>query len=520
MSTLLDQQTEVHIQLGNGAPAFLPTALGQHYIDIANRRVYQSVGINSVEDWALPLATMKDIQELDLVGDKADVGLGNVENYGVASRSEAELGQANDRYMTPLRVTQLLNALFMPVLDTFMARRDNPHQVTAEQVGALTSEATQLLLDEKLAEGDLAAVAFSGDYDDLSDKPFIPSTPGDIGAATAAQGDKADTAVQPAALTAALADKVDKVTGYDLSQENFTPAEKAKLASLDEAHYKGTYVNLAALEAAHPTASAGNYADVDAGAGDPVLRYIWDASDSEWVAQAGIADPVTAAQVKTLYESNADTNAFTDAEKAKLGGVATGATANPDTDSLGESGTPTNKWFTEARVRAAVLTGLSLADSAVVAATDTVLQAIGKLAARLAMAFDRANHTGEQAISTVTGLQAALDGKAAAMTTRTISGTSGTLVPSDAGKLIICTSASAVTLTIQLESGGAWADASAVHILQLGAGRVTVSDGSGITVNVFSGLTKALRGQYASAALIRAAADSFALSGMLGGTPA
>lgn len=158
MSTLLDQQTEVHVQLGNGAPAFLPTAIGQHYIDIANRRVYQSVGINSVEDWALPLATLTDIQELDLVGDKADVGLGNVENYGVASQSEAELGQANDRYMTPLRVTQLLNALFMPVLDTFMARRDNPHQVTAEQVGALTSEATQLLLDEKLAEGDLAGL--------------------------------------------------------------------------------------------------------------------------------------------------------------------------------------------------------------------------------------------------------------------------------------------------------------------------------------------------------------------------
>ena len=64
MSTLPDQQTEVHVQLGNGAPAFLPTAIGQHYIDIANRRVYQSVGINSVEDWSVPLATMKDIQEL------------------------------------------------------------------------------------------------------------------------------------------------------------------------------------------------------------------------------------------------------------------------------------------------------------------------------------------------------------------------------------------------------------------------------------------------------------------------
>lgn len=156
MSTLLDQQTEVHVQLGNGAPAFLPTAIGQHYIDIANRRVYQSVGINSVEDWSVPLANVADLDALPKT--KVDFGLGNVEDYGVANQSEAELGQANDRYMTPLRVTQLLNALFMPVLDTFMARRDNPHQVTAEQVGALTSEATQLLLDEKLAEGDLAGL--------------------------------------------------------------------------------------------------------------------------------------------------------------------------------------------------------------------------------------------------------------------------------------------------------------------------------------------------------------------------
>lgn len=104
---------------------------------------------------------------------------------------------------------------------------------------------------------------------------------------------------------------------------------------------------------------------------------------------------------------------MTGADKAKLDGVASGATANPDTDSLAESGSPTNKWFTEARVRAALATGLSFADSTVIAATDSFLQIAGKLAARLALAFDRANHTGSQAISTVTGLQTALDGKAA-----------------------------------------------------------------------------------------------------------
>lgn len=75
---------------------------------------------------------------------------------------------------------------------------------------------------------------------------------------------------------------------------------------------------------------------------------------------------------KLLYEANADTNAYTDAEKTKLAGVQAGATAN---------------------------------------ATDAQLR-------------DRATHTGAQAIGTVTGLQTALDGKqplAAALTGTTAS---------------------------------------------------------------------------------------------------
>lgn len=46
----------------------------------------------------------------------------------------------------------------------------------------------------------LARVAYTGSYGDLLNSPIIPSTPGEVGAATAAQGAKADTAVQPAAL--------------------------------------------------------------------------------------------------------------------------------------------------------------------------------------------------------------------------------------------------------------------------------------------------------------------------------
>ena len=40
----------------------------------------------------------------------SDVGLGNVNNYDLASQSEAEAASSNSRYMTPLRVKNLIEA--------------------------------------------------------------------------------------------------------------------------------------------------------------------------------------------------------------------------------------------------------------------------------------------------------------------------------------------------------------------------------------------------------------------------
>lgn len=132
-------------------------------------------------------------------------------------------------------------------------------------------------------------------------------------------------------LSAALDEKVDKVTGFGLSQENFTSAEKSKLAGIEGSHYRGLFSSFAALTSGVTSPVAGDYADVDDGVGSAVERYIWDVSDSEWVKQSGEVSPVTASQVKTLYESNPDTNAFTDSEKSKLTGIAAGATANTGT---------------------------------------------------------------------------------------------------------------------------------------------------------------------------------------------
>lgn len=130
-------------------------------------------------------------------------------------------------------------------------------------------------------------------------------------------------------LQSALDSKVDKVAGMGLSQENFTTAEKNKLALLEEPHFKGLFPTLADLEAAVPNPVPGDYAQVaGANPGDPSVTYVWDDPLNQWVEQA---PEISAAQVKSLYESNPDTNAFTDSEKSKLAGIANGATANTGT---------------------------------------------------------------------------------------------------------------------------------------------------------------------------------------------
>jgi hypothetical protein len=106
----------------------------------------------------------------------------------------------------------------------------------------------------------------------------------------------------------------------------FTDAEKTKLAGLESSHFKGEFVNLAALN--NVTGAAGDYAYVDLGASQDVTTYIWDTTDNKWVDQKGVSTSETAATIKTKYESNANTNAYTDTEKVKLSGIEDGANVN------------------------------------------------------------------------------------------------------------------------------------------------------------------------------------------------
>lgn len=110
---------------------------------------------------------------------------------------------------------------------------------------------------------------------------------------------------------------------------------------LDAADYNdrflGLYASFFNLVAAHPTANAGDYAQVDLGIGSDVIIYAWDVSDNQWSA--------------------------------------IGSSAIASTDALPEGAT--NLYFTTQRTRDATLTGFSPTNSAIIS-TDSVLQALGK----------------------------------------------------------------------------------------------------------------------------------------------
>jgi len=118
----------------------------------------------------------------------------------------------------------------------------------------------------------------------------------------------------------------------------FTDAEKAKLANVTVG-YLGFFADEAALISAHPTGSNGQHSSL--GSTDSI--WTWDADTSAWVDSGNTS---TGDMTKATYDpTNKAADAFNMenmnegatklilqvAERAKLGGIAAGATAN-DTD--------------------------------------------------------------------------------------------------------------------------------------------------------------------------------------------
>ena len=141
------------------------------------------------------------------------------------------------------------------------------------------------LADRAVQPDDLATVATSGDYSDLSGTPTLGTAAAtdSTAYATAAQGTTADSALQPGDIGVSV-QGFDANTVVDAdyvsTDENFTTADHAKLDGIE----------------------------------------------------AGATADQTGAEIKSLYEAEADTNAFTDADASKLSGIEAGAEVNVNAD--------------------------------------------------------------------------------------------------------------------------------------------------------------------------------------------
>src|SRR5215217_1522996 len=118
--------------------------------------------------------------------------------------------------------------------------------------------------------------------------------------------------------------KVDKLDGFGLSQTSYTQAEKNKLANIAE-RYFGRFTSQASLQAI--TGISGGYAYVSLPS-VPTEIFAWNTETNQWDNTALASGEETAESIKTKYETNPDTNAFTDMEKVKLAAILIDATKN------------------------------------------------------------------------------------------------------------------------------------------------------------------------------------------------
>lgn len=94
-------------------------------------------------------------------------------------------------------------------------------------------------------------------------------------------------------------------------------------------------------------------------------------------------------------------------------------------------------------------------------------------------------------------------------------GTTYTTVLADNGKLVTASNASAITITIPLNSSVAYPTGAQITFAQIGAGQVSIQGAGGVTINSTGGTPAIpkLRTQYSSATCIKTATDTWLVLG-------
>jgi hypothetical protein len=99
------------------------------------------------------------------------------------------------------------------------------------------------------------------------------------------------------------------------------------------------------------------------------------------------------------------------------------------------------------------------------------------------------------------------------LTVNSSASTAYTLALTDVDKMLLLTAATAVAVSIPLNSTTAFPLGSTINLTQYGAGQVTISGVSGVTVNSTPGAKT--RAQYSAVSVIKVDTDSWVLFGDL-----
>ena len=115
---------------------------------------------------------------------------------------------------------------------------------------------------------------------------------------------------------------------------------------------------------------------------------------------------------------------------------------------------------------------------------------------------------------TISGLVTCSGGISAPLLINAQTGTTYTFVLTDGGKLVTASNGSAQTYTVPPNSSVAFPTGTTITIIGIGAGKVTLAQGSGVTINSKDS-EKAIDGQHASVTIIKTATDTWQLFGAL-----
>ena len=220
---------------------------------------------------------------------------------------------------------------------------------------------------------------------------------------------------------------------------------------------------------------------------------------------------------------------MTGADKTKLDGIATGATANATNAELRDRSTHTGSQAAStisdfaATVRSTVLTGLNLASGAAITATDSALIAWGKLQKQIndlvtALAGKQETLVSNTNIKTVNGVSLLGAGNLAVASLPVVQTFTGakTLGLADINTYNVSQDATAQPVTLPAQATVAWTDHAELHIEQGAAGAVTITGAAGVTINGVVASSTLLFAKGAAATLKRKGVNNWTLVGAIG----